>query len=221
MEDGNFFGLVGFLLLLSLINIYDGKGILNLYKEDYPSPNKTDLLQKINELSWQYAWSTKPTCARIHALKEADKYKAILKIQQDFGDGSYGPQAFISPDESANTWIFDKLRQEEIEKAKLSSRVESSSSSDEYDANHLSYLNDCGSTPDSKNLENASNWMIKMQRTVYTRDISILKFMSLNLTMFRMFPQFRFLVQVLRTRRLRALEVTLHNVLQTLRFLLC
>ncbi|CAL8140757.1 unnamed protein product [Orchesella dallaii] len=99
LNEGDFFGLLGLLLLFSLINLHDGYGMLRLYRfteKDYNKttertldPPRRNKLSR-NDLHWQYAWSTRPSCAK--------KYVRDMIYQHEQDMRHFKKQILVAPE---------------------------------------------------------------------------------------------------------------------------
>lgn len=101
LDEGDFFGILGILLLLSLFNFHDAWGILKLlhWNRDHDfnhgimkPPSKDDTSR--NNLHWQYAWSTRSICARrfVKALQYQYQFSKKHVTRQIVFDRSTKPR---------------------------------------------------------------------------------------------------------------------------------
>lgn len=86
LDEGDFFGMLGILLFLMLVNVHDSWGILKLRRwRDYDLSNKPRIepppidIASRNDLHWQYAWSTRTICARRFVRDIRYKYEYSRK----------------------------------------------------------------------------------------------------------------------------------------------
>lgn len=95
LEEGDFFGLLGILLFFALVNFHDGYGIFHLITHDSDfdmatvqiiDPPEQDISSR-EEYHWQYAWSTRVSCAK--------KYVRDLVYQHDFDRKHVRRQAVV------------------------------------------------------------------------------------------------------------------------------
>jgi len=183
MEDGEVFGIIGIMLLLCLVSAYDATGVFQLYRNrlrflESTNHNETEVYSpsESNELAWQYAWSTKPSCARIHAINQREEEKESRKLSRDQKVDKEGPPTFKVKAPFENyAWFFQGMSKDEIQggsfPAAANAKGRSGASSfgvtiDRSTSSGRLYEEDCQNTSESKNPVSIRDWMVSMHNRV-------------------------------------------------------